>query len=76
MPSNSMLPNKHVQSLSLLAGSPESTQEHCHKSRRTLMLPQDRKIPGGTTNHLKMKTDSPALALEPSRIPHHTRQIA
>ena len=61
-----MFPIKHVRSLDLLHGTPESPQQHCHKSRRTLMSPQECKIPRCTTNQLEMNPDSPALAPEQS----------
>ena len=67
-----MFPIKHVRSLDLLDGTPDSPQEHCHKSRRTVMSPQEWEITQCTPNQLEMKTDFPALAPEPSRIPQHT----
>ena len=39
-----MYPIKHVRSLDFLDGTSESPQEHCHKSRRTLMSPQECEI--------------------------------
>ena len=72
--SNSMFPIKHVRSLDLLDGTPGSPKEHCHKARGTLMSPQECEIARCTPNQLEMKRDSPALAPEPSRVPHLTRQ--
>ena len=71
-----MLPIKHVRSNELLDGTPESLQEHSHKSRRKLMSPQEWKIALFTTNQIEMKPDSPALAPDQSRVPHHTLLVA
>ena len=38
------------------------------------MSPQECEIPRYTHNQLEMKPDSPALAPEPSCVPHHTQQ--
>ena len=72
--SNTVVPIRHVRSLDLLAGTPESPKEHCDKARGTLMSPQECKIAWCTPNELEMKRDSPALAPEASRVPHLTRQ--
>ena len=64
-----MLPIKHVRSLDLLGGTPESPQEHPHISRRTLMSPQQCEIAQCSPNQLEMMLDSPALALEHSPVP-------
>ena len=64
------VPCQTRKELDLLDGTSESLQDDCHNSRRTLMSPQERKITPCTLNQLKMKADSPALAPEPSRIPH------
>ena len=56
----------------MLDGTPESTQEHCHKSRRTLMSLQKCKIAWWTPNQLEMKAESPAWDPEQSCVPHHT----
>ena len=71
-----MFPIKHIRRLDLLDGTPESPHEHCHKSRRPLMSPQEHEIALCTTNQLKMKPNFSALAPEPSRVPHDTRQVA
>ena len=42
--SNSVFSIKHVRSLDLFDGTPQSPQEHCHKSRRTLLSLQECKI--------------------------------
>ena len=73
---NFVFPIKHVRSLDLLDGNPEGPQEHYPKSRTTLMSPQECEISGCTPNLLKIKTDSPALAPEPSCVPHHRQQVA
>ena len=70
-----MFPNEHVRSIDLLDGTKESLQEHCHKSRRTLMSTPECEIAWCTPNQIEMKADSPALALEPSRIPNDAGQV-
>ena len=64
------------RSLDLLDGTPESPQVHCHTYRKTLMSTKDSEIAQCTTNQVEMKPSSPAMAPEPSCIPHHTRQGA
>ena len=54
----------------------QSPQEHSHNSRGTLRSPQQHERAPCTQNQLEMRPDSPALAPEPSRIPHQTRQVA
>ena len=56
---------KHVRSLDLLDGTPESHQEHCQKPRKTLMALQECKISWCTKNKLDMKPSLPALGTEP-----------
>ena len=56
--------------------TPENPQEHCHKTRRTLMSPPDCKIDFCTPNQLKMKRISPAFTPYPSRFSHHILQVA
>ena len=65
-----MFINEHVRNIDLLDGSPESPQEHCHKSTSTLMSTQECEIAWCAPNQIEMKANSPALALEPSRIPN------
>ena len=72
--SNSMFRIKHIRSFDLLDGTPESPKEHYHKSRTTLMSPQECELAWCTPNHLEIKPDSPALAPEPSRVPNLTRK--
>ena len=60
----------------MLDGTTESSPEIPHKSRRTLMSPQECKIVRGRTNQLEIKPNSPALAPEEFPVPHHTRQVA
>ena len=55
-------PIKHVRSLNVLDGTPESPQDHCHKMRRPLMSTQECKIAWCTPNQLEMKPISPSLA--------------
>ena len=61
MQSNCVFPIKHIRSLDLLDWTLESPLKHCHKTRRTLMSPQERKIDWCTPNQLKMKHISPSL---------------
>ena len=72
--SNSMFPIKHVRTLDLLDGTPESPKAHGHTSRSTHMSPQECEISLCTPNQLEMKPDCPVLALELSPVPHLTRQ--
>ena len=44
MQSNFVFPIKHIRSLDLLDWTLESPQQHCHKTRRTLMSPQEAKL--------------------------------
>ena len=56
------VPIKHVRSLNVLDGTPEHPQENCHKTRGTLLSPQECKIVRCTSSQLEMKPISPALA--------------
>ena len=69
MQSNSVFHIKHERSLHFLNGTPESVQEHWHKSSGLLRSPQKDKRGPCTPNHLEMRPDSPALAPEPSHFP-------
>ena len=60
--SNCVLQLKHVRSLDLLDWTPESPQQHCHKTRRTLMSRQECKIAWCTQNQIEMRPISLALA--------------
>ena len=71
-----MLPVKEVTSMYLLDGNAESTKEHPHKSRMTLMSPKECEIVWCIPNQLGMLHDSPVLDLEQSPAPNHTRQVA
>ena len=73
---NSVFPIKHVRSLDLLDGTLESPPEHPHKSRRTLMSPQECEIARCSPNQLEITPDSPALAPEQYSVLHHTRYMA
>ena len=73
---NALFPIKQERSLDLLDGTTESPPEIPHKSRRTLMSPQECEIPRCSPNQLEMITSSPALASEQCPIPHHTGQLA
>ena len=46
-------PIKHIRILDLLDWTLESPQQDCHKTRRTLMSPQERKIDWCTPNQLR-----------------------
>ena len=56
----------------MLDGSTESPPEIPHKSRRTLMSPQECEISRGSPNKLEIKHDSPTLATEQIPLPHYT----
>ena len=53
-----LAPIKQVRSLDLLDGTTESQPEIAHKSRRTLMSPQEREIARCNPNQLEMMTNS------------------
>ena len=74
--SNSLFPIKQRKSLDLLDGTTVSPPEIPHKSRKTLMSPQECEIARGSPNQLEIKPDSPALAPEQFPVPHQTRQVA
>ena len=74
--SNALFPIIPVRSLDLLDGTTDSPPEIPHKSRRTLMSPQECEIARCSPNHLEMTTNSPALASEQCSVPHHTEQLA
>ena len=71
-----MLPIKEVTTMYLLDGNAESTKEHPHKSRMTLMSPKECESVRCIPNQLEMLPDSPVLDLEQSPVPYHTRQVA
>ena len=75
-PSNALFPIKLVRSLDLRDGTTESYPEVPHKSRRTLMTPQECQIDRCRPNQLERTTNSPALASEQCPISHHTGQLA
>ena len=60
----------------MLHGTTESPPEIPHKSRRTLMSPQECDIVQSSPNQLEIKPDYPALAPEQFPVPHHARQVA
>ena len=57
-------------------GTTECPTEIPHKSRRTLMSPQEYEIAICSPNQLEMMTNSPVLASEQCSIAHHTGQLA
>ena len=71
-----MFPIKQVRSLDLLDGTTESSPEIPHKSRKTLMSPQECEITLCSPNQIEMTTNSPELASEQCPTPHHTGQLA
>ena len=71
-----LVPNQKVRSLDFLDGTTESPPEIAHKSRTTLMSPQECEIVQCSPNQLEMTTNSPALAPEQCPIPYHTGQLA
>ena len=60
----------------MLDRTKESPPEIPHKSRRTVMSPQECEIAQSSPNQLEMMTNFPALASEQCPIPHHTGQLA
>ena len=76
MQSNPVFPIKQVRKVDLLDGTPESFQEHCHKTRRTLMSTQECKIAQCTPNQLEIMPHSTALDPEQFPVPHYTGQVA
>ena len=60
----------------MLAGTTETSQEVPHKSRRTLMSPQECEIAQYSPNQLEMTTNYPALSSEQCPVPHHAEQLA
>ena len=71
-----LVPKKTGRRLDLLDGTTESPPEDPHKCRTTLISPQECQIAWCSPNQLEMTTNSPALASEQCRIPHHTGQLA
>ena len=61
MQSNSVFSIKHKRSLEFLHGTPESPQEHCHKSRGTLMSLQKQERAPSTPNQLEVRADFPCI---------------
>ena len=70
------VPIIYISILDLLDGAPDSPQDHPHKSRMTLMSPEEWEIVRCNPHQLEMMPDSLVLDLEQSPIPHHTRQVA
>ena len=76
MQSNPVFPIKYIRSLDYLDGTLESSQEHCHMKRSTLISTQEGKTAQCTPNQFEMKPISPSLAPWRSRVPQHTVQAA
>ena len=60
----------------MLDGTSERNPDIAHKSRRTLMSPQECEIAQCSPNKLEMMNNSHALASEQWPISHHTGQLA
>ena len=71
-----MFPIKQVSCLDLLDRTTERPPEVPHKSRRTLMSPQECQIARCIPNSLEMTTNSAAFSSEQCPIPHRTGQLA
>ena len=71
-----LVPSQTLKEPYLLDGTTEGPSEIPHKSRRTLMSPQECEIARGSPNELEIKPNFPALAPEQFPFPHHTRQVA
>ena len=76
MQSNALFQIRQVNSLDLLDGITESPPEAPHKSRRTLISPQECEIAWCSPSQHEMTSNSLALASEQCHIPHHTGQLA
>ena len=74
--SNALFSIKQVRNLDLLDGTTESPPEIPHKSRKTLVSPQECEIDRCSPNDLETMTNYQALASEQCPIPHHTGQLA
>ena len=73
---NALFPIKQVRGLDLLVRTTKSLPEIPHKSRRTLIPPQECEIAQCSPNQLEMMTNSPTLASEQCPIPHQTGQLS
>ena len=60
----------------MLDGSTDSPPEIPHKSRKTLMSPQECEISWGSPSQLMIKPYFPTLVPEQFPVPHQTRQVA
>ena len=76
MQRNALFPIKQISSLHLLDGTTERHTEVPHKSRRTLMSPEECEIAQCSPNQLEITTNSPALTSEQCPVPHYTGQLA
>ena len=76
MQSNALFQIKQVRNHDLLDGTTESPPEMPHKSKRTLMSPQECEIARCSANQLEMTTDSHALASDQCPVPHYTGELA
>ena len=74
--SNSMFHIKHERRLDFLYGTPESPQEHHHKSRRTPRSLLQLKRTPCTPNHLEMRANSHSSIGEESYCSTHPESAA
>ena len=74
--SNALFPIKQIRSLDLLHGTTVNPPEIPHKSRRTLISPQESEIAPCSPHQLEMMTNSPVLPSEQCPFSHHTGQLA
>ena len=67
---------KHERILDFLEGNPESPQEHCHKSKGTLISPQLHESALVTPTQLEMRADSLASTQLEYRLPQAPQEEA
>ena len=73
---NALLPTKQLRRLDLLDETRESAPVIPHKSRRTMMSPQECEIARYSPNQIGMTTNSSELASVQCPVPRHTEQLA
>ena len=71
-----LVPNQTGKEIDMLDGTSLGPPEVPHKSRRTLMSPQECHIAWCSPNQLEMMTNSPVLASEQCPIPNHIGKLA
>ena len=60
----------------MIDGTTGSAQDHCHKTRGTLLSSQEYKISQRIPSQLETNPISSSLDPQLSRVPHHTEQVA